>query len=89
MDTIRGTVTKVVDGDTFEMDVTQRGQDNQHEYNDHEKVRIADKNAPELKQTGGQEAKEALEIVLADAEVECTVKSRDEYGRVVADVKQV
>ena len=86
-DTIGGNVTKVIDGDTFEMDVTRRGGNNQNEYGDHETVRMANTDAPELDQPGGEEAKEALEIALVNADVECEVQARDEYGRVVADVK--
>jgi endonuclease YncB( thermonuclease family) len=37
-DTIRGPVTKVVDGDTFEMDVTHIGKENKKQYREQETV---------------------------------------------------
>jgi len=38
-DTIRGLVTNIVDGDTFDMKVTHVGKNNKYEYNDEERVR--------------------------------------------------
>jgi len=85
-DTIRGPVTNVIDGDTFEMNVTHIGNNNLFEYNDNEKIRIADDNAPELGNSGGLQAKQTLENRLTGKEVRCTVQSRDTYGRVVAKI---
>ena len=86
-DTIRGPVTKVVDGDTFEMDVTHTGKENKKKYNNHETVRIATIDAPELGTKSGQRSKETLEKKLKGKEVRCYVQARDAYGRVVADVE--
>ena len=86
-DTIRGPVTRVVDGDTFEMDVTHVGKKNTKEYNESETVRIAGIDAPELGTEAGKKAKAELDKKLSGKEVRCKVQARDTYGRVVADVE--
>ena len=86
-DAIGGPVTDVVDGDTFDMDVTYRGEKNTEKYNDKERVRIAGINAPEIGTEGGKKAKKELEKKISDKEVRCTVRARDTYGRIVADIK--
>jgi len=86
-DTIRGPVTNIVDGDTFDMKVAHVGKNNKSEYNDEETIRIADIDAPELHAPGGKRSKDILERKLKGREVRCYVQARDSYGRVVADVK--
>jgi len=86
-DTIRGPVTNIVDGDTFDMKVTMTGNNNKENYNNEERIRIADIDAPELRTPGGQRSKELLERKLKGKEVRCYVKARDTYGRIVAEVK--
>jgi micrococcal nuclease len=86
-DTIRGPVTRVVDGDTFEMDVTHIGKENTEKYNNSETVRIAGIDAPELGTEAGKKAKAQLDKKLSGKEVRCTVQARDTYGRVVADIE--
>lgn len=85
-DTIRGPVTNVVDGDTFDINVTHTGNHNTYDYNASERIRIADVNAPEMSYPGGLLSKFSLSFRLLGKEVRCHVKSRDAYGRVVADV---
>lgn len=85
-DTIRGTVTAVVDGDTFDMKVTYTGKENKVNYNNQERIRIAEIDAPELNTAAGKRSKEALEGKLKGKEVRCYVQARDTYGRVVAKV---
>ncbi|MBC8346380.1 MAG: hypothetical protein ISR82_00135 [Candidatus Marinimicrobia bacterium] len=85
-DTISGPVTKVIDGDTFDIEVTHIGNNNVYEYNDNERIRIAGKNSSELDEPGGLEAKQALEKRLNGKEVRCTIKSRDVYQRIVATI---
>ena len=86
-DTIRGPVISIVDGDTFDMKVTHVGKNNEYEYNDIERIRIADIDEPELRIPAGQRSKEILERKLKGKEVRCYVQSRDIYGRIVANVK--
>lgn len=85
-DTIRGPVTNVVDGDTFDMKVTHVGKSNSKEYNNEERIRIAGTDAPELSTGEGKKAKEKLEKKISGKEVRCTIQARDTYGRIVADV---
>ncbi|MBE0472341.1 MAG: hypothetical protein IBX55_22880 [Methyloprofundus sp.] len=56
-DYIKGEVLKVIDGDTFDMRVDYLGSENDHEYERTERIRIADKNAPELNAAAGKQAK--------------------------------
>jgi len=46
-DTIRGPVINIVDGDTFDMRVTHTGRNNQYQYNNEERIRIANIDAPD------------------------------------------
>ena len=87
MDTIRGNVTKIIDGDTFDMNVTHTGKENEYDYNDDERIRIAGIDAPELNTSSGQRSKKDLENKLSNAEVRVYIKSRDNYSRIVGDVK--
>jgi len=87
VDTIRGPVTYIVDGDTFDMGVTHVGNKNEEEYNDEERIRIAEIDEPELNTAAGKISKEKLEKKLKGKEVRCYIRSRDRYGRIVADVK--
>ena len=86
-DTIRGPVTNVVDGDTFDMKVTHVGKKNIEKYNDNERVRIAGVDAPEIDTEEGKKAKKKLKEKISGKEVRCTVQARDTYGRIVADIK--
>jgi endonuclease YncB( thermonuclease family) len=85
-ETIRGPVTNIVDGDTFDMKVTHTGKENKEKYNDNERVRIAEIDAPELNTPAGKRSKDQLERKLKGKDVRCYVQARDTYGRVVAKV---
>jgi endonuclease YncB( thermonuclease family) len=84
---IRGPVTNVIDGDTFDIQVTHVGKKNKNEYNDNERIRIAGIDAPELGTEEGKKAKNSLMKKISGKEVRCNVKSRDTYSRIVADVE--
>jgi len=86
-DTIRGRVTNVVDGDTFDMRVTHLGKENKRSYDNDERVRIAGIDAPELNTASGKAAKANIEKKLRGKEVRCSVQARDTYGRIVATIK--
>jgi len=75
--TIRRKVKKVHDGDTFELHHKLRGT---------RFVRIANKNAPELHQFGGREAKEKLRRRIQGRTVTLQPVGRS-YGRTVARVR--
>ncbi len=86
LDFIRGTVTNVIDGDTFEMNVKRVGKQNKFDYNDKERIRIADINTPELPSSSGKRAKWALEKAILGKYVRCDIQARDSYGRLVSNV---
>ena len=88
-DIIQGLVTRIIDGDTFDMQVTAVGENNTYCYNDIERIRIANINAPELDTPEGLAAKRKLKRVLENRTVRCTVQARGPYGRVVVDVTDV
>ena len=86
-DTIRGPVTEVIDGDTFDMNITHVGNDNKEEYGDSERVRIAGIDAPEIDTEDGKKAKKALSNKISGKEVRCKIQTRDTYGRIVAEIE--
>ena len=71
-----GTVSKVVDGDTLVVSAVTGDC----------KVRMSGIDAPEMKQSFGPEAKEALSSRVLGKTVRVVCRENDRYGRVVADV---
>jgi endonuclease YncB( thermonuclease family) len=69
------TVTRVIDGDTFET-----GSRNNP-------VRLANVDTPEKGTPGAAKAREALARLVLGKEVRIDTKARDVYGRAVANVK--
>ena len=69
------TVTKVIDGDTFETSSRKRS------------VRLANVDAPEKGERGSVQATQALKKLVLGKEVSIDTKARDVYGRSVANVK--
>ena len=70
----RETVTRVIDGDTFETASRKRS------------VRLANVNAPEKNRRGGQAAKKDLQNLIQGQKVTVNTVARDVYGRAVAKV---
>ena len=68
-------VTKIIDGDTFLTDKRKNP------------VRLADVDTPEKRQPGYQDAKKALQNLIAGQEVTIDTVARDKYRRSVANVK--
>lgn len=85
MDRVFGYALRVIDGDTFELDVDSVSRGNQHEYNDVEKVRIRGIDAPELDTSAGRAAKARLQNEIQGQRVEVDVFARDDYGRLVGN----
>jgi len=88
-DWIEGPVTRVIDGDTFDMKVEWVGKNNSHRYNDTERIRIEGLDAPEAGSRLGESATDRLRRRLSGKHVRCTVKARDTYHRLVCQVKVV
>lgn len=89
---ITGTVTKVLDGDTIlvkEDSTTVIPTENKNTFIIQRgtfKVRLADIDAPELKQEFGEKSKEALQILIDSKKVKVIFHQIDIYGRVIGTV---
>lgn len=57
-----------------------------YDYNDVERIRLADFDAPELPDGAGQRSKRELQSTIAGRSLEIHIKGRDRYGRLVADI---
>ncbi|MBZ7961544.1 thermonuclease family protein [Campylobacter molothri] len=77
MPSFKAKVVRVIDGDTIEI----------LNSNKTSKVRFFGIDAPEIKQNFGKEAKNNLNQILKNKEVEIFYKNKDIYGRIVAVVK--
>ena len=86
-DVLWGDVTSVVDGDTFDVHVTHYGKTNRTTYSNHERVRIASIDAPELPSPAGYSAKQSLERRIGGKHVRLDIQARDAYHRLVCDVR--
>lgn len=75
LDTVIGPVTYIIDNRTFEMNVTHIGRHNQFQYNDYEKIIISKNNTPYPLYN------------LQGKRVRCSVKYRDVYNRLFAEVE--
>ena len=84
MEQITGKVTKVIDGDTFVVNITFKSPLNNYEYNDEERIR-ANFSTPELSDPGGQKAKANLTKMILNKNVRIQVAARDKFGRVIAN----
>ena len=84
MDTLKGTVTRVIDGDSFIVRIDWKGLRNRFAYKDNERVRLYGRNAPDLGAPGGYDAYETLRDLIETRRIHLDVISRDTYGRLVA-----
>ncbi len=84
LDCIKGTVTNVVDGDTFDMTVTSQDPNNEYQYGDNERIRIAGTNAQETGTKDGGKAMLLLAYAILNKNVKCSIHSCDVYQRLVA-----
>jgi endonuclease YncB( thermonuclease family) len=89
IDIIRGPVINIVDGDTFDIEVTHIRKENKNKYNDKERIRIEDIDEPELSSPDEKRSKDKLEKKLKGKEVLCFIVNLDSYGQIVADVEIV
>lgn len=88
-DWIEGPVTQIIDGDTFDMRVEWVGKSNSRNYNDNERIRVAGIDTPELGSRSGETAKQRLQRCIGGKYVQCTIQTRDVYGRLVCQVRVV
>ena len=88
-DIIKGLVTNVVDGNTFELRVTHAPGDNNGTNGKNEKIRIAEIDASESNFFTSYGAKKDLENAILDKEVRCYVQAKDENNMLIAKVEFV
>ena len=86
-DTIWGRVTRVVDGDTIDVRVTHYHRGNSYTYSNDERVRLANRDAPERGTRRGAMATRALTARLQGRSVCIEITARDTYGRLVGNVE--
>lgn len=86
LDQIRGKVSRIIDGDTFDINVSHFNTNNRYKYNSNERIRIAGFNSKELGSAGGLQDRRMLALKLHGKSVRCSIRSRDVFGRLVADV---
>jgi hypothetical protein len=79
LDTAIGPITRVIDGNSFQMQVTHIGNHNKYAYGDFETVCIATPEIPNPNAT-------ILSQSLVGRRVKCSVRHRDNYNRLYADV---
>lgn len=75
---LHGEVIKVADGDTFTILDSER--------NIEDKIRLIGIDCPEIDQEYGIEAKEYLETLILNKNVDIAYQKRDQYGRVLGNV---
>jgi hypothetical protein len=85
-DFLIGNVMDVLDGETFELNVTRVGKNNRHIYDHEEKIHINRLKPAEIVSLIGARPKPLLERILKKREVMCLVHSRDQGGKIEADV---
>lgn len=79
LDTAIGPITRVIDGNSFQMQVTHIGNHNKYPYSNYETVYIAKSETPKTNTT-------LLSSTLVGRRVRCSVRHRDNFNRLYADV---
>lgn len=85
MDKIQGTVDRVIDSNTFVMNVTRQDPANRCTYESSEKIQLSEDKTPEPGPPGGTYITNA-HLLSPGNRVHCNIQARDVYRRVVADV---
>lgn len=89
LDKIFGEVTRIIDGDTFDIKVLSKNLDSENEYSEGESIRIHRIDAPEIDSEEGRAAHSKLLSILSGKCVLIEVHARDKYGRVVGSIKEI
>lgn len=89
MDIVRGKAVRVIDGDTFELEIDREGLKNGHDYNDVERCRLKYVDAPEITTSKGPEAKKRLERRILGKTIWLDVHAREKrYRRLIVAFQQ-
>lgn len=79
LDTAIGPIVRVIDGNSFQMQVTHIGRHNKYAYGNYETVFIAPR------AVGPNDAR--LSMAVIGRRVKCMVRYRDQYNRLFSDVE--
>jgi len=88
-DFIIGKVTDVIDGETFRITVDRTGGKNRHGYKDQEKIHIKKIKLTDITWMTGVFTKSKIEKMFRGKKVLCLIRSRDQAGKIIADVQLV
>ena len=82
-----GDVTRIIDGDTLKIEVSdpESLETIGSTKTTYQTIRLAEIDAPELKQRFGEAAKDFLRKIVNEQIILCVVE-RDKYGRIIADI---
>jgi hypothetical protein len=83
---IYGNVTKIVDKNTIQIELTFEVSNNHFVYNSTEKIKLLSLLTPNQTKSKRKFEKEELEKYLIGQEVECHIHGRDNMARLVAEV---
>lgn len=85
-DEILGMVTRIIDGDIFDIYIIHQSRYNRRTYNKRERVRITKSNF-QIKGSSLLSPQQKLERIIQGKSVQVIVKSRDYFGRLKGKVK--
>ncbi|MFQ5940367.1 MAG: hypothetical protein ACE5KA_01535 [Nitrososphaerales archaeon] len=85
-DMIWGTVTNILDGNTFEINVTHREKNNKERYQDTESIKIEKIEVPQIPRNIADRSKDKLESYLRGKFVLCKIYQRSADGYLLAEV---
>ena len=87
MDVINGIVTKIIDYNTIEINVTEIGIHNQFNYMAKERVKLFAINDEEVQVPNIPWPTNLLEEMLLGKNIRCEIRHRDYISRLVSDIK--
>ena len=79
-DVIWGTVTNILDGNTFEINVTHREKGNKEQYQDTERIKINKIEVPQVPSNATDRSKDILEHNLKGKFVRCDIQQHSDEG---------
>lgn len=86
MGQIWGEAIWVIDGDTFEMEVSHIDRESEYEYNRIERIRIEGLDAPELDEPDGLRSRKALTRRVRGEHLRIDIFARDRYRRLIGNM---
>jgi hypothetical protein len=85
-DFIRGSVKRIIDENSIEIEVTQIGRKNKYDYRGMEEVRVTDVKPFLISNKNGYCPKLVYEKILLGKDVTCLVDSRNSRGQIEGEV---